>query len=246
MRRPPSYSESDIRLPRISTIERPILQESPTRKAHSAVSLFEMGELSAEGELPSTTETETKLVTRGGRICSVVGEWSFRFLFHLTLISLFETVFFWYFVSPSEDAALVGLVDNYLGGLLDYCATLSSTDKALLTTYLNALVNRTEVDILGLDASIARGYYNSSLQGRSSFYFLALLSLTALIGGSLRVCRVQVRWCHVVAENVGLIAFLAAYEAMFFSTVAFQYQPITAAELDRIIVDELFDALTSA
>ena len=244
MRRPPSYSESDIRLPRVPTSQRPILQDSPPRRAHSAVSLFELGELPLDQPpTPFLPVVEAAQPNTRSRICATIGEWSFRFMFHLTLISLFETFFFWYFVSPSEDAALVGLVDNYLDGLLSYCESLAPTEKSLLFTYLNTIVNRTEVDMFGLDASIERDFYNSSLQGRSSFYFLALLSLTAMIGGALRVYRVPVRWCQVVCENVGLIAFLAAYEAMFFSTVAFQYRPITAAELDRTVVDEVFDAL---
>jgi hypothetical protein len=253
MRRPASYSESDIRLPRIPTVQRPILQEgsltsgSPQKRLHSYASLFELGELPANSDPtptpflqdPVTIETAPRI----RRICGEIGHWTFRFLMHLTLISLFESVFFWFFVSRSEDAALVGLVNQYLDVVVQYCQGLEPSDRATLLTYLNAVINRSVVDADGVAAGLLRSDFNSSLQARSSFYCLMLLALTCLTGGALRVCHIPVRLMHVIGENLALVAFLGAYEAIFFTTVAFRYRPITAAELDALMVDQVFDAL---
>jgi hypothetical protein len=164
--------------------------------------------------------------------------WSLRFNLHLLLIALFETFFFWLYVSKSEDTALVGLVNSYTDGVFAACATMTPAALNLTNTVFDALVDRTVVDRDGVIAATARATYNHDLLGKTWLYVGSLGLLFVFQAAIARRLRVPVPWSHVIGENVALVTLLGLYEWMFFHTVVFRYHSITPAELDRMVVDE--------
>ncbi len=163
---------------------------------------------------------------------------SLRFNLHLLLVALFETLFFWLYVSQSEDAALVGLVNSYTNGVFASCANMTPAALNLTNSVFNALVDQKAVDRAGALAAADRAAYNRDLLSKTWFYVGGLGILFVAQAAGARLYRVAVPWRHLVGENVALVVLLGLYEWMFFHTVVFRYHSITPAELDRMVVDE--------
>ena len=218
----PSLTELTIRTPKTPSPERraPLELEIPVRRQ------------------PSTPRS-------GWQVICFPSGWqhsclphSLRFNLHLLLVALFETLFFWLYVSQSEDAALVGLVNSYTSDLFASCANMTPAALNLTNTVFAALVDSAAVDRTGALAAADRAAYNNDLLSKTWLYVASLGILFVVQAAGARLYRITVPWRHLVGENVALVALLGLYEWMFFHTVVFRYHSITPAELDRMVVDE--------
>ena len=54
------------------------------------------------------------------------------FLFHILLISIFETLFFFLFISKSEDAGIQNTINGYITGVVSQCSGWSSNESAVV------------------------------------------------------------------------------------------------------------------
>ena len=171
--------------------------------------------------------------------------WSIRFTLHLSLIAIFETVFFWNVVAQSEDDALTSLIGSYTGGIVSSLSNLTAADRNATAIIFNALINAANVNAQGLAAATERNDYNTALLARSWTYFGATLGLCALLSALAKIRKLPIQWRHVVLENVALVTLLGIYEWMFFHTVVFRYRAVSIEELDRNIVNEIAGALMS-
>jgi len=223
--RPISYSESYIDLSK--THQEPfILAPSPS-----------MLSLEIESSPPSSPPSISSPILIAW--IPFLHEWSLRFIFHLMLISLFETIFFWHFVSESEDAALITLVNHYAASTLSSCANLTDPQRALVTDFMDLFINQTQVNAAGAEAAANRSAYNYLLFRNSWLYFggfLILFVSLAIVG---HVRRYKIEWPAILGENLALVLFLGLYEWMYFSTVVLRYDAISFQELDQMIVGEL-------
>jgi hypothetical protein len=160
-----------------------------------------------------------------------VPEYALRFTFHLVLISAFETLFFWQFVAPTEDAALIGLVNGYTGGL---CQGITPAQQNVAQAIFAALHNQTgAIRFAGTVAAQSRADYNRSLIQQSWFYFGGLTIVFCLLAISVR----SVNWHALLAENLVLVTLLGLYEWMFFSMIVLRYQSISMPELNVMILN---------
>ena len=182
---------------------------------------------------PSPPSEELELLT------SFLHRWSLRFSVHVTLIALFETLFFWVFVSKKEDSSLVGLVNDYAGELLSQCDSMNTSQRIVFMDLVDMLVNQTQVATQGAAAATARGQANGALLTNSWVYFGSLVVLTGGLAAGAKYRRLPVHWRQLVCENLGLIIVLGLYEYMFFSTVVYPYQSISQPELDRMLLTEI-------
>lgn len=171
--------------------------------------------------------------------------WSIRFTLHLSLIAIFETVFFWNVVAQSEDDALTSLIGSYTGGIVTGLSNLTAADRNAAAAALNALINIAAVNAQGAAAAADRNDYNTALLARSWTYFGATLGLCALLSALAKARRLPIQWRHVLLENVALVTLLGIYEWMFFHTVVFRYRAVSMEELDRNIVNQIAGALMS-
>lgn len=165
--------------------------------------------------------------------------WSLRFAVHLSLVSLFETLFFWLFVSRTEDAALISLVNSYSKGLLNQCSSMNGTQRALFMEFVNILVNQTQVQMRGAAAGADRAAFNGNLLTTSWIYVGSLGALTGSLVGSAVYSHAPIQWRQLGLENLALILILGIYEFMFFRTVVYPYQAISMPELDRMLMNEI-------
>ena len=162
-----------------------------------------------------------------------------RFVFHITLISIFESVFFFVYVSQLENNGIIHTVGGFVDGIVSSCVNLTQPDQIVFNTLLGLFLNSTQVIDDGNVAEQNRSALNTALFNRSWIYVGSLGGLFVLLTMYARLRRIAVHWKHLVLENVGLVVLLAAYEYMFFSTIIFPYNPITGDEIVRNTVFRL-------
>jgi hypothetical protein len=158
---------------------------------------------------------------------------------HLTLISLFENIFFWHFVSESEDTALISLVQGYIQGILNRCADLTPHQRIVVRDVIDLFINQTRTDTAGAAAAATRNAYNGVLDRTSWLYFGGFCTIFTVIATVGTIKRYSTDWRSIIAENITLVTFLGLYEWMFFSTIVLRYLSISMPELDRMVVDEI-------
>jgi len=220
--RPISYSESHINLPR----------QMPLIGSIGSVQSFSSFEIESESPPPSPPPPKSPWAP-------FLYNWALQSLFHLTLISLFETLFFWQFISVTEDGALIGLVDHYIQNTLNGCAAMTPSQRLFMTDILNLFINQTTVAARGIAASDQRTGYNNGLLRNSWLYFGGLAIAVVSLAGTMKLCRHSIKWRALLLDNLVLILMLGAYEWMFFSTVVLKYQAISMLELDQRVIAKI-------
>ena len=128
--------------------------------------------------------------------------WAIRFIFHIVLISLFETLFFWFFISRTEDAALITLVNSYTKGLFDTCRNMTKEERVVVLDILNLFINSTTIDEEGNSAEIVRNSFNLQLLRNSWLYFGGGVGLFGGIAGMAKWRGLKVEWKQIIIENL--------------------------------------------
>lgn len=215
--RPTSFSENDIHLPRFSnfSIQDPLLLNLP----------------------PSPPSEVNPITPKKESWIPLLHYWALRFSFHLSLISLFETIFFWNFISKSEDQALINVINGYTSGIVSSCRNLTVPDKNIVADLIALFLNQTTA--ADLAAIGRRNAYNQILVRNSWIYFGGITTLFAGLSASNYLCKNDVNWRNLVLENLTLVSLLGLYEWMFFSTIVLKYQSISIQELDAMVIGEL-------
>lgn len=167
-----------------------------------------------------------------------VVKYALHWSFHLSLIAMFETIFFWQFVSPSEDQALVHLIGNYTQGIFQTCANLTSNQQQTLRILFGLFINQSVVDRLGSSAFQSRNVFNWILLRNSWLYFVGITGFFLLMATTVHYKKKPMQWRIFFLENVALIVMLGLYEWMFFQTVVFSYQSVSIPELDKMVTDK--------
>jgi len=211
--RPISYSEGHVHISKIQDRLEPLL-------------------------LPSTNDIIEPLTSDWSWI-KTAHAYAMRFSLHLALISLFETIFFWRFISHSEDTALISLVNNYAQGLLQGCADMTEAQRSLVRDVFDLFINQSLVDASSAVSFANRNTFNGILIRNSWVYFGSLVALFASTTAVGLYNRFPIHWRAIILENLTLVTFLGFYEWMFFSTVVLQYQATSIQELDRMVVDNI-------
>lgn len=138
----------------------------------------------------------------------------------------------------SEDQALIGLVDSYTSGIFKSCTALTPQQRAGIDDVFDLFVNHTVVDQQGIAAAAARTAFNHGLLQKSWAYFGGTSAVFMILAILARAQGREIRWNHIVAENLCLVSLLGLYEWMFFHTIVFPYKSVSIPELDQHVVDE--------
>jgi hypothetical protein len=222
-RRPPSYSDSLFFLP-----DRPL---PPLRHSLQEPLLS-----------PKTDIDEFTLTIQPSRTFTVAETWYNRligFAFHITLISLFETVFFFQFISKSEDTGLQRTVEGYINGILNSCNGWSPNTTQVVEDLLLLLINTTQVSQANNQALTSRQHSNNALQIQAWLYVAVLsgsLIIVVLLG---QQASLRLAWKRILIENAIMVTLLGLYEFAFFKTIIYNYQNMSLPELNEFIVTQL-------
>ena len=219
VRRPLSLSEGNIPLSDYNFLD-----------DRSPISLN--NECSEKLEIKENTENteNTEVVVISFDCLETVVEYLLRFLMHLSLISFFETLFFFQFVSVDEDRGIDSIATFYTNKVLSVCANFTTEEKAIADYFLQKY-NTSSLINDGLDAAAGRIEKNHNLNIKSWVYFGGLSSFLLLLVGFSRYKKYKIRWVYIIVENCIFVTMLGLYEFMFFESIIKNYLTLTPAEL---------------
>ncbi|NBR60189.1 MAG: hypothetical protein EBT86_00795 [Actinobacteria bacterium] len=164
----------------------------------------------------------------------------FRFLFHVTLVSIFETLFFFFYVSTLENSGIIQTINGLIGNTVLSCSILNNSERIIVNDILELFLNSSQIIQKGNEVQQNRLEYNNNLFNRAWVYVGSLGTLLGLFSIIVAAYNPNsIKWGSLILENIGLVIILALYEYMFFSTIITPYLPISSEEIGRNIVYEL-------
>ena len=158
---------------------------------------------------------------------------------HIVLLSLFETIFFFKYVSESEDTGLENMVEHYASSILDSCNEWSSNTTILVNDVLALLLNATNIQEQGSSAYNMRMAYNDSLELKAWMYVLGLFLLVILGTGIGYKLKMRLAWRRILIDNIIMIGLLGIYEWSFFKTIIYNYDNLSLPELNEFVLNQL-------
>lgn len=169
-------------------------------------------------------------------------ETTIKLLFHITLISIFETLFYFLYVSSLENNGIETTVNTFIDGAVNGCENMTPIQIEIIDDLLEPYINGTDVIIEGNIAQSQRVSYNESISVRAWAYVGGVIGLFIVATVYIRIRKIEIRWKVVILENLAMVVLLALYEIMFFNMIIYQYQPISTEEIERNAVEKLQDA----
>jgi len=173
---------------------------------------------------------------------STTEKWATRFLgfgVHLSLVSVFETLFFFLFISKSEDSGLTGVLDGYVGGILASCHSWPANTTVVVNDILSVLINATQVASAANQAALQRQAYNRTLELQAWGYVGGLIGIVLLSTWVTHHRGLRIAWRRILLENLIMVSLLGLYELMFFKTIIYRYENMSLPELDGFVVGQL-------
>ena len=85
------------------------------------------------------------------------------FLFHILLISIFETLFFFLFISKSEDEGIQNTIGGYVEGVVSQCSAWSKNESAAVSEILALFLNASDILSAAYQSGEQRLFYNLML-----------------------------------------------------------------------------------
>ena len=183
-------------------------------------------------------QLEAKQATQ---IADKICEYSLLFLIHITLISIFETLFFFAFVSKDEDTGILSATNYYTNSIINGCVNLTLSEQEFLSKILEKFINSSTINEQGLNASKERMNYNTYLLNLSCGYIAILFSGIICVGGYANYHKIKSRWKYIISENLVLVSLLGLYEFMYFMTIIKHYSTESSAEISLLFVEQLHD-----
>lgn len=162
-----------------------------------------------------------------------------KLLLHITLISVFETLFYFLYVSTLEDSGIVKTVNTFINGAASSCENMTPLEIQVIDDFLEPYINATQVIAQGNAEEIKRNLLNKSISNQAWAYVGGMMGAFVLAAGYIKIRRIEIRWRRVILENVAMVVLLALYELMFFNTIIYPYQPVSTEEISRNAVLKL-------
>jgi hypothetical protein len=165
---------------------------------------------------------------------------------HIFLISVFETIFFFKYVSVNENDGILKTIDTYYTPIVDTCPLWSAQTKQSVLYYLTDVMNYTQTVSAGSAAGIARAASNNGLMVDSLISSSVCFVVAALGAGILVWRKIPVRWVVIIGENVSMVALLGLYEYLFFRYIIYNYSTLSTPELNSYILEGIYSCVSSS
>lgn len=162
---------------------------------------------------------------------------------HIFFISTFETVFYFFFVSKSEDNGIKSAFNVYYTPLVQSCGNWTNVTHGLLEDYISYGPNKSVIDTRGWAATSARDQQNTALLNLSGFYSVFCLAVFLIMALVARILQINVRWPKLLGEHFAFVALLGAYEYFFFRTIIYRYSTLSTDEINQYIYDGIYQCL---
>lgn len=171
--------------------------------------------------------------------CELITEYFLRFTLHLSLISFFETLFFFHFVSKDEDRGILATTNFYTNSVLASCSNLTEQESQFINMFLDKLVNATNILQKSRNSAESRLIFNNRLNNYSWGYFGGLTAVFLSLVGLACFKRYKMKWVYIFGENIVFVTMLGLYELMFFETIIKNYSTLSPDEISGMFVSGL-------
>lgn len=241
-KRPPSLSESYISeienykknelLKNMPQLLAPLIIE-PIDSVSINIKSKEEKEEAPQEEKEATQEKEEISFHYKDR-CEIVINKLMLFFIHLFLISLFELIFFFNYVTKFEDNALVSVFNSLTNSITNICSNFNSETKVIVDDIFNMFFNTTIINQKALIAYNNRNEINHILFINAIMYFVVILAVNILLYIINKVYyKRRINYKDILLDNLIMITILGIYEYIFFSNIVFKYVTITPDEITK-------------
>lgn len=219
LKRPPSLSESFAWTP--ENVER--ANRIPLLSSHEQI-------------ITEDVEEESKAITiprKHFKYEQQIVETTLKLLIHITLISVFETLFYFFYVSALENNGIEKTVNTFINGAINGCLNMTESEIDFINYFLDPIINSTQIINAGNSREYLRNINNTRLINQSWYYVGGLLTISAILLTYVRFRKIQIQWAYMLFENISMVILLGLYELMFFDTIIYDYEPISTDEIAR-------------
>ena len=185
------------------------------------------------------------------------------FIIHLSLISIFEIIFFFSIIVSYENLSMTTVVDAFAGPLINKCSDFNDDEKQLFYQLVNSIINITDLNNNAANDLSERNSKNNIILGYAWLYFgiitgISLITIIInflnfkffslqnqeltqplIISETIKINKKHVNLIKIIMDNIIMIVILGLYEYLFFKTVILKYQPISNNELIRYFINKL-------
>jgi hypothetical protein len=163
---------------------------------------------------------------------------------HIFLVSVFETVFFFKYVSLSENSGVLHTINTYYEPIKDSCPLWNNQTKLIIYDILQSL-NYPELVLEGNQAQQNRISFNNNLLGNSLTGSGVCFAIMLFGSAFLKYKKTPVRWWVIFTENLAMVSLLGLYEYLFFHYIVYNYSTISTPELNSYIASGLYECVTN-
>jgi hypothetical protein len=154
------------------------------------------------------------------------------FFLHLFLISIFELVFFFNYVTKFENNAINGIFNGITSSIINSCSNLEDSNKTLINAIFRNFINTTLVNQNAINSYNSRMLVNDKLFSNGITYFLMVLAINfLLIFTNICIIKRKINYNEIIIDNLIMITLLGMYEYIFFSNIVFKYLTISNDEI---------------
>jgi hypothetical protein len=162
-----------------------------------------------------------------------------KLLFHITLISIFETLFYFLYVSSLENNGIENAINTFINAAIEDCYNMSVEQIEVIDNVLETYINASDVIQKGNTEELVRHKYNKHILNIAWGYVSGLAGVFVILSVYTRVRKIKINWKNVVLENFAMVILLGLYELLFFNTIVHKYLPISTEELAQGAVEKL-------
>ena len=246
LRRPPSYSDSFLVLGDQTPLE-PLMMiknNEPLLLVPDTPRVDRIGSLNS-GEAPQPIEIYTPLATPENPWPKRIAIFVLKSSIHVFLISVFETIFFFYYVSVTENTGIVKTIDTYYKPIQEACPSWGNLTQWVLYKVLEE-VNVSHIDSRAAEALAERNTFNYGLFMNSltvSGVCLGIFIGLAILMRFPFQRHMRIPWLGICIENCMMVVLLGMYEYFFFRVIIYNYDTLSTQELNAHIVDGLWQCV---
>jgi len=166
------------------------------------------------------------------------------FIIHLSLIGLFEIVFFFNFIVSYLEDSLKNLTSSFVQPINNVCINYNTNQKIIFTDILNLFVNVSNIDNESNESYQQRLIHNRAVLVRAWLYFVGLITTSILLIALNYLIKFNVNIKKVLIDNLIMILLLGCYEYLFLKSIIFNYMVINNVELVKYMINQLNNCLT--
>ena len=172
-----------------------------------------------------------------GSIIRIFGK-IFYYVLHLMLISLFETMFYFNYVSVEEDNGITGQIIGLIEPIGEICEDLSEGIREEIKERLEGFNSS-----IYEDAYNERMEYNNRLRKDAMMIVYVMIVICCIIGIVLYIVdKKRLSWKQMILDTIVMVGVLGIYEYSFFMKYVSKYKVIGTSEIEWKIRNYLISA----